>query len=146
MGMDRPDMPASPPGLFRRLGALLYDCMLLSGILFLATAILMPLRGKEAFTPHQLEAYRVYLLAVIFLFFGWFWTQGGQTLGMRAWKIKLCSSCGGKVTWKQAGLRFFAACFSLAMAGAGFFWIVIDKQKRAWHDIISHTRMENVDF
>ena len=51
------------PGLFRRLGALLYDGMLLLGILFLATAILMPFRGGRAFQPDE-WGYGIYLLGV----------------------------------------------------------------------------------
>jgi uncharacterized RDD family membrane protein YckC len=125
--------------LLRRLGALFYDSLLLLGILFFATFALMPFRG-EAFGPHSL-AYQVYLLTVSFLFFGGFWTHGGQTLGMRAWKIGLRSADGGAVSWRQAGLRFLAALFSFALFGLGFFASLADPEKRCWHDRISGTRL-----
>ncbi len=128
-----------PPGLLRRLGALFYDSVLLLGILFFATLALLPFRG-EAFGPHSL-AYQAYLLGVAFLFFGGFWTHGGQTLGMRAWKIRLCSAEGGKVGWRQAGLRFVAALFSFGLFGLGFFSALADPEKRCWHDRIADTRI-----
>ena len=115
--MQNPDLTPSPPGLLRRLGALFYEMVLLAGILFFATAVLLPFHGGKAFQSNNL-AYNAYLLGVIFLFFGWFWTRGGQTLGMRAWKIRLCSEDGGSVSWKQAGLRFFAALFSFTSVSA----------------------------
>lgn len=148
--LEYPTMPTtghenpSPAGLLRRLGALAYDAVLLLGILFFATAALLPLHGGEAIQPDN-WAYSAYLLAVTFLFFGWFWTHGGQTLGMRAWKIRLCSEDGGAVDWKRAGLRFVAALFSLALLGAGFFSAWLDKDKRCWHDRIAGTRMVKLE-
>ncbi|OGI41569.1 MAG: hypothetical protein A2150_00620 [Candidatus Muproteobacteria bacterium RBG_16_64_11] len=43
-----------------------------------------------------------------FLFYGWFWTRGGQTLGMRAWRLRLTRADGGPVTWRRAALRIGA--------------------------------------
>lgn len=131
--------PLPPPGLLRRLGALFYDCLLLLAILFFATLALLPLHGG-AFAPHN-PAYQAYLLAVAFLFFGGFWTRGGQTLGMRAWKIRLRSADGGAVGWRQAGLRFAAALLSFGLLGLGFFAALADPEKRCWHDRIARTRM-----
>lgn len=133
----------APPGLARRLGALFYDAVLLLGILFFATAALLPFRGGEAFQSHSL-AYNAYLFGVIYLFFAWFWTHGGQTLGMRAWKIRLCREDGGAVGWQQASLRFVAASISLALFGFGFYWALWDPDKRCWHDRITRTRMARV--
>lgn len=138
--MQEPDLSPRPPGLRHRLGALVYDAFLLAGILFLATAALLPVHGGLAFKPNN-PLYTLYLLAVAFLFYGWFWTRGGQTLGMRAWKIALLSKVGGRVSWKQAALRFLAAFVSLGAFGLGFFWAWIDKEKRCWHDIVSNTRL-----
>jgi uncharacterized RDD family membrane protein YckC len=141
-----PAAPASipaPPGLARRLGALLYDSLLLLGILFFATLALLPFRGT-AFGPHSL-AYQAYLLLATFLFFGGFWTHGGQTLGMRAWKIKLCAAAGGPVSWRQAGVRFASALLSFGLLGLGFFAALADPEKRCWHDRLAGTRMARQD-
>jgi uncharacterized RDD family membrane protein YckC len=134
------DPAPPPPGLFRRLGALFYDSLLLVGILFVATALLLPFHGGEAFSPHQL-AYSAYLLAVSFLFHGWFWTHGGQTLGMRAWKIRLLVVNGRPMTWTHAAIRWLAALLSLSLFGLGYWWALWDKERCCWHDRISHTRL-----
>jgi len=138
--MQSPDVAPSPPGLIRRLGALFYDAVLLLGILFFATLALLPFRKGMAFQANTL-AYDAYLIGVAYLFFGWCWTHGGQTLGMRAWKIRLCHEAGGAVGWHQASLRFLAASISLALFGLGFLWALWDPDKRCWHDRIAHTRM-----
>jgi len=159
--MKTADFSSSLPGLFRRLGALFYDGLLLIGILFFATAILLPFRGGQAFQGDF--GYSAYLLAVVFVFFGWFWTRGGQTLGMRAWNIRLTSANGSAITWSQAALRFLpgllclvlfklgtivlpgavklTALLSLVLFGVSFLWALIDREKRCLHDLIAGTRM-----
>jgi len=129
-----------PPGLFRRLGALVYDAILLTGLLFLATALLLPFRGGDAFRPNQL-AYSAYLIGVCFAFYGWFWMHGGQTLGMRAWKIRLCVDDGTAMTWTRAAVRFAAALLSLGLFGLGYWWVLWDRRKRSWHDRLSGTHL-----
>ncbi len=154
-----------PSSLFRRLGALLYDAMLVLAILFFATAILMPFRGGQAFQPSD-WGYSVYLMLVVMFFFGWFWTRDGQTLGMRAWKIRLTTEAGGLIDWKQAALRFVPGflCVILFKLGAtlvpwgtrwiawlclglfllDFFWAILDNQKRCLHDLLASTRMSHI--
>ncbi len=135
-----PPLLPPPPGLFRRLGALVYDAVLLAGVLFAATLAILPLRGGVAFHPHD-PVYLAYLLGVGFVFFGWFWTHGGQTLGMRAWKIRLVAGGGAPLTWKHAALRYVCAWVSLGLFGLGYFWVWIDRHKRGWHDLASGTRV-----
>lgn len=130
----------SEPGFLRRLAAILYDLLLLIAVLFVATALLLPLNKGEAFTAQQFF-YPLYLLVISFLFYAWFWTHGGQTLGLRAWKIKALTFDLKPVSWKQALLRFTAAILSWGLFGLGFFWILIDKNHRSWHDNLSKTAL-----
>ena len=127
-------------GLIRRLMAIVYDAFLLVAVLFVATAVAMIFNRGEAFEPGQTlyPAYVVYLLAVSYVFFGWFWTHGGQTLGMKTWKMKLQQQNGEPITWWLALIRFVAALVSWSVAGLGFLWSLFDPQKRGWHDIASH--------
>lgn len=129
-----------PAGLFRRLAAMLYDALLLLAILFAATLIILPLRGGEAFRAND-PLFSAYLFGVAFLFFGWFWTHGGQTLGMRAWKIRLLSADGDSVSWRQAVVRYLTAWISGGCLGLGFLWIALNPHKRGWHDLASRTRI-----
>lgn len=126
------------PGFFRRSAAMLYDGLLLLAVLFFATALVLPLNRGHAFSSENLY-YPFYLLIVSFLFYGWFWTHGGQTLGLRAWKLKILTFERQPVSWRQALLRFIGALLSWSMMGLGFVWILIDRQNRGWHDHLSKT-------
>ncbi|MDP1773451.1 MAG: RDD family protein [Methylobacter sp.] len=132
--------PISKPGFLRRLTAIVYDLLLLIAVLFVATALLLPLNGGQAFTAQQFF-FPLYLLLVSFLFYAWFWTHGGQTLGLRAWKIKVLTLDKKPISWKQALLRFTAAIISWGFLGLGFLWILIDKNQRSWHDRLSKTAL-----
>jgi len=81
------------------------------------------------------------LPALTFLFYAKFWRGNGQTLGMQTWKIKLVSSDGGTISWKQCGKRFAAASFSWLCLGLGYWWLLIDRDNLTWHDRWSDTRL-----
>lgn len=138
---------ATPAGLFRRLAALVYDGLLLLGVLFTATALALLVAvlvyGSEAVQARNpLEGnplFMAYLLVVWFVFYGWFWTHGGQTLGMRAWKLRLVTAAGQPVSWGTALQRFLAAVVAGLPLGLGFFWLLIDEERMTWHDRWSKT-------
>jgi uncharacterized RDD family membrane protein YckC len=134
-----------PAGLFRRLGAALYDGLLLIALMMIVTACLLPLTHGEAITVRAFgmwaHAYQLLLLLVIFGFFGFFWTRKGQTLGMAAWRLHLERDSGGAVTWGDTAKRLLAACLSWAIAMLGYLWVLVDRDKRTWHDRLTHTRV-----
>lgn len=136
-----PSLPAI--GLFRRLMAICYDIFLLMAIIFLATAIVNAVNGGEAI-DHS-PAYRIflslYLGIIIFFYFGWFWTHGGQTLGMKTWRIQLINNQTKVISWRQVAIREITASLSWALFGLGFIWSIFDKQKRSWHDMTSNTTL-----
>lgn len=131
---------ALAPGFFRRLGAQLYDAFLLIALLIFANALLYLFATDESIRYHQ-SLHRSYLVAVSFIFYGWFWTHGGQTLGLRAWKIKVLTLDQKPISWKQSLLRFITAIISWAGLGLGFAWILIDKKRYSWHDHLSKTAL-----
>jgi len=122
------------------MAAVIYDALLLIAVLFFATAIALPFNSGQAFSSNQ-YFFSLYLFCVAYLFYTWFWTHGGQTLGMRAWKMTLANDTGDRVTWQQATLRFFAALLSWACLGLGFFWCLVDKNRLCWHDRLSKTSL-----
>ncbi len=115
---------SAPSGLLRRLAAISYDSLLLGGVLFVATALAMGLVvaviGAEAFKVRSPLAhnpfFQTYLLWVCFFFYGGFWVYGGQTLGMRAWRLRVQRRDGRGIGWWQALLRFLTACLWLLPA------------------------------
>jgi len=129
----------SAPSFWRRLAAQTYDFLLLIALLFLATALLLPFTAGMAVTDQHTLIYRIYLVVVSFFFYGWFWTHGGQTLGLRAWKLTVLTQDKKTLNWTQALVRFVTASVSLGFFGLGYLWILIDKDRRGWHDHLSKT-------
>lgn len=133
---------AASPGLPRRLAAMFYDSWLLVALWLIgatADVFLRNLLGADEHSSHLLL--QLYLLACPFLFYGWFWTHGGQTLGMRAWRLRLLDTEGSPVTWRKALLRAAGALISLSCLGLGYLWILVDREQLAWHDHWSGTRL-----
>lgn len=123
-------------GFLRYFFLIVYDSLLLFGVLFFAGALAYPLTHAEI-SP----LYQIYLLMVSFLYFAWSWLHGGQTLPMKAWRIQLQSTDGKAVTWQQAALRFLMAIISWLALGIGFLWAIVDKKHGTWHDWVSGTRL-----
>ncbi|MDH3355608.1 MAG: RDD family protein, partial [Chromatiales bacterium] len=83
----------------------------------------------------------IYYLGISLLFYGWFWTHGGQTLGMRVWRIQVIDESGEPVNWSQAAIRFGVALLSWCCIGTGFLWALFDNKSRGWHDLASKSRL-----
>jgi uncharacterized RDD family membrane protein YckC len=132
-------------GVGRRFGAMLYDALLVIALLMIVTAAFLPLTGGEAITFERVGAfeyvYRLMLLGVVVAFFGVFWTRRGQTLGMAAWRLRLVRADGAPVTWRDVLARLAGACASWLALGLGYFWIWFDRDRLAWHDRWSGTRV-----
>ena len=117
-----------------------YDSILLSSVLFLATALVIPFNESTAISSGN-NLFSIYLLAVSFAYFGWFWTHGGQTLGMRVWRVRVLAKRGNTITWKQAALRFAGAIVSWLPLALGFLWMLWSPERRTWHDQWSDTEL-----
>ena len=137
--MDKADnTPAfKPAGLLIRLVAMFYDALLLLSALLIVTAIALMITKGSLHTHNPF--FRTTLFLICFSFYAWFWLHGGQTLGMRAWKLRLQNKDGRPITIWQALLRFLVAIPSLAFAGLGFLWMLIDKDKMTLYDRFSES-------
>jgi uncharacterized RDD family membrane protein YckC len=172
--MDPASTPPAPAGLLRRLGAQLYDFLLVVALWFFATFMLLPLTGGEAITPATQGGlewfYRAWLVAVAFGYFGFCWVRGGQTLGLRAWRSRLLSVDGTVAGWAIAALRFAIgaavilsavygawllarpgwkgsdslALFLLLPAIANLAWIAFDAEGRSLQDLAGRMRVVRV--
>jgi uncharacterized RDD family membrane protein YckC len=133
-------------GLLRRLAAILYDSLSLGALLVVASAVVTVPVGLIFGQPAaeglgRNPLFMLWIGLVPLLFFTWFWQRGGQTIGMRAWRLKLVGRDGESVTLGTAMLRFFAAFLSWIPLGLGFLWILVDPERLAWHDRLSGTRL-----
>lgn len=133
----------SAPGLWVLLGAIVYDTLLLVPVLMIASipvAVLVP--ETLRFQQPGLFINQLYLLIIGFLYFGWFWTRSGQTLGMVAWRLRLVTDERTPIGWQHALFRAITALFSWSCLGAGFIWVLFSKERRSWHDTLSRTHLE----
>jgi len=121
--------------LFRRVAAFLYDCLLLIAIYFVITAAVIPLNDGQAIRHWS---YKLFLVVVAFLFFDWFWRHGGQTLGMRAWRLRIEGTEQEKVTFKQTAHRYLLGLFAF---GFTFIHMFTSDSQQALHDRLSKTRI-----
>ena len=170
------DLP-KPPGLFRRLASGFYDALMVLAICMLATFLVMPFTHGQAFESLYAGSgglkllYQLGLLTRGYLFFAGFWTHGGQTIGMRTWKLHVLRFDGAALDWYRSLLRYLAmlvpwlllllgielllaaartAGMWMWLAGgavvfliavAGFLWPAFDRQGLAWQDRLSGTRL-----
>jgi uncharacterized RDD family membrane protein YckC len=150
------------PGLFHSLAVVVYDALVWLAVLFLATAVALPGTHGLAIAPEN-PFFQAYLLLVAFLYLGWFWTRAGQTVAMRAWRLRVVTVDGKGIAWGSALARFVAALLpimpvllllafvpmdnqwaaSILVCAwlCGFLWVAVDPENRAWHDILSGTRV-----
>ncbi len=125
-------------GLLRRLAAMLYDALLILAIWMITLLAMVVANGGEPVLGASVQAL---LFLEAFTFFGYFWSAAGQTVGMRAWRLRLVSNEGGRVSLLQATLRFAVALVAVGAFGIGYFWALIDRQGRSWPDMASNCRV-----
>ncbi len=139
--MSAPEEKTLDVPLWRRLAAALYDAMIVIALFMFATALALPFTDGDAVPAGEIW-FQVYLLIVGVTFFVGFWYRSGQTLGMRAWKIRLAHADENKpLSAGQLLLRALAALISWACLGLGFWWALFDKHNATWHDKISRSRL-----
>ncbi|MEE4295239.1 MAG: RDD family protein [Wenzhouxiangella sp.] len=126
-----------PCALPRRLAAMLYDGLLIVALWMAATAIVVLIRQAEVQPANPF--FQFYLLTVAWLYLAISW-RAGQSVGMRAWRMRLIPDTG-PVTWLQTLTRFLVAILSWAALGLGFLWSLFHPQKSSWHDLASHSRL-----
>lgn len=122
----------------RRLLAIIYDAVILLGLLMLASAIALPFGDAQKVALKDFW-FTLWLLFACFAYLGGCWRHGGMTVGMRAWRIKLISDDDQLISWPRCLLRFFVGVLSISALGLGILWSLIDKKNRGWHDIAART-------
>ncbi|GAA3969187.1 RDD family protein [Allohahella marinimesophila] len=134
----------------RRFAAMFYDFLLCLALALATTAFYVAVKGwwigrealdaqVEAGTLSQGPVLTILLLLVVTLFFCYFWTRTGQTLGMQAWKVQILTRDGRLPTLAQSLMRLAGATLSFAVFGAGYFWMLFDREQLTWHERISGT-------
>jgi uncharacterized RDD family membrane protein YckC len=142
-------------GLLRRFAAIFYDFLLCIALMMFTTGVYMAVSkaviGTETYKQLNESGQTINdplltstLFITLFLFFGYFWTRTGQTLGMQVWHLRVQTTDNRHITWLQALMRFMTAFVSIACIGLGYFWAIFDKEGRTWQCIASDTKIVRI--
>ncbi len=135
----------TPAGFGRRLAALTYDSLLLAALLMIFTAGALLFTHGAAVVPDTagrwVYAYRAGLVGVIGGYFVLNWARSGQTLGMRAWRLRTVDEHGRRLAPGRALLRVVCALLAWAPCALGVLWLYLDRDHLALHDRLSRTRV-----
>ncbi|NGY03619.1 RDD family protein [Solimonas terrae] len=94
-----------PAPLWRRLIAATYDGLLMLA-LWMVTVLIDAVLRELAGASRSWGSLQLYVFVVWLGFFGWFWTHGGQTLGMRVWRLRVLRDNGDTLNMVSAAVRY----------------------------------------
>lgn len=135
---DRPVVELA--GLRRRLASMLYEVLLLLGVLGLFYMLPNVLLGMAL----NVIPGPVLQLLWVFLacggYFVWYWQRHGATLAMQTWRLKVVDARNGQLpSVARAALRYALAWPSLWCFGAGILWAIVDRDRQFLHDRLAGT-------
>ena len=131
-------MSAATPGLGRRLASIGYEAILLFAVGFFAAWLFyFASGGRDATAGATRHLLQLFIVAVYAAYFLWCWLRGGQTLAMKAWRIRLVEVTPGK-----ALIRFGLASVLLPTL-VSVLWTFFDRDRQFLHDRLARTRLVN---
>ncbi|MCH9639923.1 MAG: RDD family protein [Betaproteobacteria bacterium] len=131
-------------GFWRRTVSLLYESLLLLAVIFVASFIFhLIFRDPDAVYFRPL--YQFYLLIIMGYYFTWFWINGGQTLAMQTWKMRVVTTDGKPLNMSKAAKRYLLATVGIFFFGIGLLWALIDRDHQFLHDRLAGTKIIKVE-
>jgi len=165
-------VPATPmqrpaPPLRRRIACMLYEGVLLFGVLSASTALFLlarpALQKLGLDSPFTIQAWSFLVMGA---YFTWFWQRDGQTLAMQTWRVRVENAQGMPPCWPQAALRYVLAWlwlppsaavghllglvrgpFVAVLCGGLLVWILLallDPRRQFLHDRLAGTRLSDL--
>ena len=129
-------MSAATPGLPRRLASMVYEAILLFAVAFLAAWVFFFASGGRDATAGAMRHLLQLCIGLFFAaYFLWSWLRGGQTLAMRAWRIRLID-----ITPASAFIRLILAAL-LVPTGISLIWALFDRDRQFLHDRLARSRL-----
>ena len=121
-----------------RLLALTYDLLPMIPLVFLVSGLFLVLNGgrtiEHAPLLQWLDVLTTWLL--VGAYFVLSWRRGGQTIGMRPWRLRVVAGNGQPAQLRALWLRYVVATATL---GLGLLWSLFDRERRALYDIAAST-------
>jgi uncharacterized RDD family membrane protein YckC len=139
MNQENTERPSAfPAHLGWRMLAMIYDAVPLLAILMLSSFLLLFTHGGKPAAANSALAYlQIFIyFCIVGLYAVTSWRRGGQTMGMRPWRLLVVDKQGKSAALKKLCLRYVVAMCS---AGLSLLWCLFDKEKRGLHDIIAGT-------
>lgn len=141
------DPPSRSGLLLRRLAALSYDSLVMVGFLMVATfpylGVLHLVTGSDE-TAVGDPLFRFYLVALTFGYVWFSWRRGGQTIGMKAWRLQAISDdAQQRLGHGQIALRFFLGFPAFFLFGAGYWMSLLHPRGLTFQEWLSrsHSRV-----
>ncbi|MDO3382682.1 RDD family protein [Gilvimarinus algae] len=145
---NTPPVPYPSAGLGKRLAAWVYDFFLLFAVSVAYGALVLAIKvgvlgevlaegEKASLGPLGFIGWLMVLIA----FYCLFWRRFGQTLGMKAWRLKITDTQGEHPSIARGALRCVLATASMALLGLGYLWLWFDPEHLTLHDRLSGTRV-----
>lgn len=131
------DAPVAQP-VHRLLSAAVDGGMILAGVV-LFLAVFLVLGGQLLLDQTTLYVLAGVTAAVTILYRSLWAVANGDTPGMRAAHLRLVDFDGQRPQLEQRIVRQVSGVLSLAAAGVGLLWALVDEESLTWHDHISKT-------
>lgn len=126
-------------GIRRRLVSMIYEGLLLVGVLSLAFMVPHLILGMGLGIVLPGPALFAHIVLVFGVYFLWYWRHGGQTLAMQTWRLRLATPDGQAPSNKALVVRFLLSWPSLLFYGAGLFYALFDRDRQFLHDRLAGT-------
>ena len=161
--------PLRLASLRRRLGALVYEALLLTALVFVVGFVTLPIVSGRGSDAHLLALPAIFNRVILFCcefaalaaYCVWFWSYGRRTLAQKTWQLRVVDRVGAPLSTRLALARYLACwigpalAFALALMlrpfelaayaawliGFNFLWGVIDRERLFLHDRIAGTRV-----
>lgn len=137
---EAPDAQARLAGLWPRFAAMVYESILLVGVVFIGSWVFLKLLGdaSHGIARHVLQGYLAIICGAYFVYC---WRRSGQTLAMKTWGVRLVRADGRPLSIRLALARYGLALLGLLAGGTGFVWAAVDPERQFLHDRLLGTRL-----
>jgi len=121
-----------------RLLALVYDLLPIIPLLFIISGLFLWLNGGRTVEANPLMQWLDLFASwgLVGAYFVFSWRRGGQTIGMRPWRLRVVAADGGQARLRALWLRYLVATATL---GLGLLWAFVDRERRGLYDIVAGT-------